>query len=443
MPSSRIVPLALAAAGMLMAGCAATAPPIETARAPLAANSFVVRNVRVFDGQRGIERVNVVVRDGRIASVGRETPPASLPMIDGSGRTLVPGLINSHGHALTDAQLRNSLRFGVTTLLDMFTRVEFMQSHRVNVAQFNRSDLADMYSAGNPATSPGGMGTQFGLPFATIAGPQEAAAFVRARRAEGSSYIKILYEPGVDIVTSISLPTLRAAVAAARAEGLLSVVHVSSLEGARGAFTAGADGLAHGFSDALIDPLLARQMAARGMFVIPTLSISAALAGQGTGPGLAVDSRISPYLTAGQRTALNQPGPGNNDPMAGYLARHNIQRALENVRRLRAAGVRILAGDDSPNLGTHGASMHGELELLTRAGLTPAQALHAATRATADAFRLPDRGRIEPGARADFIIVDGNPLADIRATRAIVRVFKNGYDVARAPPPPVAAARPQ
>jgi imidazolonepropionase-like amidohydrolase len=119
--------------------------------------------------------------------------------------------------------------------------------------------------------------------------------------------------------------------------------------------------------------------------------------------------------------------------MAPYLARFHLATAIDNVRRLHAAGATILAGDDAANLGSHGVTMHGELALLTRAGLTPAQALAAATRAPADRFGLADRGRIAPRARADLILVDGNPLVDIEATRAIVKVFKNGYDVSRAP----------
>ena len=121
--------------------------------------------------------------------------------------------------------------------------------------------------------------------------------------------------------------------------------------------------------------------------------------------------------------------------MGTYGARFNIRTALDNVRRLHDAGVRILAGDDTPNFAAHGVSIHGEMQLLTRAGLKPAEALEAATRGPAKAFRLSDRGRIVPGARADLVLVDGNPLSDIKATRAIVHVFKNGYAVRRDPLP--------
>jgi imidazolonepropionase-like amidohydrolase len=211
------------------------------------------------------------------------------------------------------------------------------------------------------------------------------------------------------------------------------VVHVTSLKGAREAVAAGVDGLAHIFGDEPIDDALIRKMAARRMFVTPTLSLFAAISGVGLGPELAADPRISPFLTANQRGALTGPSPGKNGPMASYLSRFNIKTASENVRRLHAAGVRILAGTDTPNLAAHGVSLHGELLLLTQAGLTPAEALKAATRAPAEAFKLANRGRIAPGARADLILVDGNPLADIKATRAIVKIFKNGYDVRRTP----------
>jgi imidazolonepropionase-like amidohydrolase len=439
-----LVAAAAAGCGAVAEKCGGTAAPgapgaCDAAAAPATSNSFVVSNVRVFDGLAVTERTSVVVRDGRIERVGRGSPPRGLPVIDGAGRTLLPGFIDAHAHVLGAGGLTNALRFGVTTQLDMFTRVEFMQANRAQRDRLTETNLSDLYSAGAPVTSAGGMGTQFGIPFPTISGPAEASDFVRARLAEGSDYIKILYEPGAGIVTTISPQTLAAVVAAARAQGALTVVHVTSLEGARATVAAGADGLAHLFGDTLIDEPLARRMAAQGMFVVPTLSIFAAMDGQGMGPELAADPHFAPLLTANQRTALGAAPPGKDDPMAGYLTRFNIARASENVRRLRAAGVRILAGDDTPNMASHGVSMHGEMLLLTRAGLTPAEAITAATRGPADAFRLADRGRIAPGARADLVLVEGNPLVDIRATRAIVHVFKNGYDVRRTLAAPAAA----
>jgi imidazolonepropionase-like amidohydrolase len=417
----------------IVAGCR-PAMPATAGTAPVPGNSFIVRNVRVFDGERVIERAHVVVRDGRIASVGRSSS-SGLPVVPGEGRTLLPGLIDAHAHVPNVGALRNALRFGVTTTVDMMTRPEFARSQRPRRDSVVRTDLADLYSIGVPVTSPRGMGTQFGIPLTTIASAAEAPEIVRERLADGSDLVKIMHEPDAGIVSSISFETLAAVVAAAQTQGALAVAHVSSLRGAREVVAARADGLAHLFSDTLIDAALVKQIADQRIFVVPTLSNFAAFEGGPQRRELAADPRLAPYLTAAQQKALTGPPPGKDSPMASYLARFTLATATENVRRLHAAGVRILAGDDAASdLVAIGPGMHGELELLVKAGLTPREALEAATSGPARAFRLGDRGRIVAGARADLVLVDGNPLADITATRAISRVFKNGYDVVRAVP---------
>ena len=423
---------ALLAGGLSLAGCR-TVP--TTRVESISGNSFVIRDVRVFDGTASTERTNVVVRNGRIAEVGPNRP-RDLETIDGRGKTLLPGLIDAHAHVQNAAQLRDALRFGVTTTLDMLTRPEFAALHRPRRDSIVRTDLADLHSAGVPITSARGMGTQFGIPMTTISAPGEADGIVAARVAEGSDYLKIMYEPGAGIVTTISEQTLSATIAAIRARGKVSVVHVSALSGARDAVRGGADGLAHVFSDSIIDSALAEEMARRKVFVIPTLSIHHGLDGSDFRRALAADVRIAPFLTPTQRAAQTGPSPSRQQgPMAPYIARFSAERAMENVRRLHRAGVSILAGDDAAsNLAAIGVSLHGELELLTMAGLSPAEALRAATAGPATAFELADRGRIAPGARADLVLVDGNPLDDIRATRAIARVFKNGFEVSRTLP---------
>jgi imidazolonepropionase-like amidohydrolase len=103
--------------------------------------------------------------------------------------------------------------------------------------------------------------------------------------------------------------------------------------------------------------------------------------------------------------------------------------------------VDIIAGSDAGAPGTtHGATLHGELALLVEAGLTPVQALTAATKTPADRFGLKDRGQIKAGLRADLVLVDGDPTSEIKATRAIARIFKNGFEVDRTVPD-VAPAR--
>jgi dihydroorotase-like cyclic amidohydrolase len=131
--------------------------------------------VRVFDGERVLEHTSVVVRADRIAAVGGALP-GDVPVLDGRGRTLLPGLIDAHAHVQTEHGLRNALRFGVTTVLDMMTDVAFLQAHSAQRDRWTCTDLADFFSAGTPATSPGGMGTQFGIPVPPISNPSEAPA---------------------------------------------------------------------------------------------------------------------------------------------------------------------------------------------------------------------------------------------------------------------------
>jgi hypothetical protein len=152
------------------------------------------------------------------------------------------------------------------------------------------------------------------------------------------------------------------------------------------------------------------------------------ITGTGGGAPLVEDARLKPYLTPAARGILVQGFPRRaGAPATSYAA------AQATVRQLRAAGVPILAGTDAGNPGTsHGAALHRELELLVQAGLTPVEALAAATSAPARAFRLADRGRIAPGLRADLVLVDGDPTRDITATRGIAGVWKGGVPVDRA-----------
>ena len=111
---------------------------------------------------------------------------------------------------------------------------------------------------------------------------------------------------------------------------------------------------------------------------------------------------------------------------------HGIENALRSARILHQAGIPLLAGTDAPNPGApHGAGLHAELRLLTLAGFSPIEALRSATALPAQIFRLPGRGRIAPGYRADLLLVRGDPTRDIRATASIDRIWKNGFAVKR------------
>jgi imidazolonepropionase-like amidohydrolase len=429
------VAIAIAAAASVSSASQAAAPTRDSD----AGNDVVIRNVRVFDGIRVLQNAQVLVIDGRIAAIGRRVnAPAGITQVDGSGNTVLPGLIDAHTHSWADAA-RDALRFGVTTELDMlgdWNRLPALKTKRESIA---RSDEADLWSAGAAVTAPGGHGTQYGMKVPTLAADGDPAAFVAARVAEGSDYIKLILEDMSAYSATNRIPTITAAqakiaIAAAHGADKLAVVHVSRLRDGQAAINAGADGLVHIFGEPG-DAAFVAAAKKRKAFVIPTLSVLATMAQAGEGRALSDDARLKPWLANVQVDTLKATF-GAATPKPAILA-----DAIANVRTLHAAGVDILAGTDAGNPGTaHGASMHGELELLVRAGLTPIQALAAATSVPARRFKLADRGRIAPGLRADLLMVEGDPTRDIFATRAIVNVWKNGYAIARAQPPAVAAA---
>jgi imidazolonepropionase-like amidohydrolase len=410
-----------------IAGSLQTAPR-PAARPSPGAPVFAITNARVFDGERVIPGATVVVRDGSIVSVGGEAAPAGAETIDGTGQTLLPGLIDAHTHVFGDA-LERALVFGVTTELDMFTDHQFAaRMRREQAGAGGARSRADLFSAGTLVTAPGGHGTEYGLQIPTIDKAAGAAAFVDARLAEGSDYIKIVYDDGASYARrfrSIDRDTLNAVVAAAKARNRLAVVHVGSRVAADHAVAAGASGLVHVFANEPPAADFAARMHAAGMFAIPTLTVVESTTGVGSGASVAADERLRPYLTAAEQSAL-----GRGFPAAG--SKQNLGHALAAVRQLADRGVPILAGTDAPNPGTsHGVSLHRELELLVRAGLTPAAALAAATSVPAAAFRLGDRGRIAAGLRADLVLVKGDPTQTITDTRNIVAVWKGGARVER------------
>jgi imidazolonepropionase-like amidohydrolase len=423
-------PLALGAAGLVLLALFFYALPQPGSRAgtDVPAAGFAVHDVRLFDGERFTEHADVVVRAGRIAAVGSGLAlPRDLPLVEGAGATLLPGLIDAHVHTY-GAGLADAINFGVTTVLDMFTDPALAAQLRPARERLAPRAYADLYSAGWLATVPGGHGTEYGLAVPTLQRPADADAWVAARLAEGSDFIKIVYEPpgaAGDAFPSLDRPTLAALVAAAHRHGRLAVVHVSRLAAARAALDAGADGLAHVFCDVPADAAFVALARDRHAFVIATLSVAAAFGGEPPGPGLAADAQLAPYLSPGQRRTLV---PATLPRVPGF----HPEVARGAVASLQAAGVDILAGTDAPNPGTaQGVSLHGELELLVGAGLAPAAALAAATSVPARRFGLEGRGRIVAGARADLVLVRGDPSRDIRATRAILAIWKNGARVER------------
>lgn len=392
-------------------------------------HTFYIQHVNLFDGHNVIPDSSILVQDGIIAAVNAGTPPTNAEILDGTGKTLLPGLIDAHTHVFGSA-LKEALIFGVTTELDMFTDYHMVAEVKRQQAAGRGLDMADLLSAGTAVTAPHGHCTEYGIPIPTITGPDEAQDFVDARITESSDYIKIIYDDGRATgrtIPTISKETMAAVVAATHKRGKLAVVHTLTLQEARDAIEVGADGLAHLFVDQP-DAEFGTFVAQHHAFIIPTLTVLEGFVRVASGASLVDDSRLSPYLTRETIALLKTTFPPNP------AAPKNISYAFaeEAIQQLKAANVPLLAGTDAPNPGTsHGASIHRELELLVQAGLTPQEALSAATSVPARIFNLADRGRIAPQLRADLVLVNGDPTTDIHATRDIVSIWKQGVPVDR------------
>ena len=411
----------------------------DSTATPVTEGRFAIRNARIFDGVDVIERGTVLVRDGLIEAVGADVAvPDGVTVVDAAGKTLLPGLIDAHVHAWGNAQ-QDMLRFGVTTALDMHGMPERLPALRAQRESIAPTTQADLWAAGYAITAPGGHGTQFGFPVPTVGADTDIPAFIAARVAEGDDFIKLIVEDlsgygGNRTLPTLTAPQVRAVVDAAHAHTRIAVAHVSTQASAREVLDAGIDGFVHVADDAVVDDAFVADVARRDVFVVPTLVVIASVAGTDAGAQLAADTALSPWLTPEQRDSLGAR-------MSTAPKPQRLADAIASVRRLHAAGVTILAGSDAPNSGTaQGASLHGELEFLVEAGLTPQQALVAATSAPAARFGIADRGRIAPGLRADLVLVDGDPLDDITATRRIDTVWKNGARVERVRPAAAAAA---
>lgn len=403
-------------------------------------------NARIFDGETILDATTVVLEGATIVEVGGPVP-VDAEIIDAHRGTVIPGLIDSHVHTSLEA-LELALTFGVTTELEM--QGMFTRNKREQVTDNDR--LADVRSAGFGITPPGGhpselMGsdddseeapwedadggedTSFWqdivMPFSTT--PEEAVAFISQLAETGSDYIKFMIDDGT-VEGAPGLPLLGddvviAGVAEAHRLQLLTVAHTLTVDATLTAVDAGIDGLVHLFMDQPHTLAIIDRIATSDAFVIPCIVLNASMMGI-TAAEFAADPRVISKLDETWIATLNSS--------YDRYPQGNLDDVFASVKALQAAGVDILVGTDVsfplPTLGgmAHGASVHHELQMLVRAGLTPLEALRAATATPARRFGLTDRGRIQKGMRADLLLVDGDPTTNISDTLNIRQIWRRG-----------------
>ncbi|MCI0627917.1 MAG: amidohydrolase family protein [Acidobacteria bacterium] len=435
--------------------------------------TFLIRGARIFVGDgRVIESGGVLVKKGRIEEVFEsEIPPAETlkaTVIEGSGKTLLPGLIDMHVHLGAPAGFYESekdyapekimlralaaqLYSGVTTVKSVGDGLDDSLKLRASVAIGERVGAA-LFTCGPMFTAEGGHGTEFfeGMPEAMKRlalqqwvrlpkSPDEARQQVRELKAAGVDGIKGILEAGLagQLFNRLDVRFLQAAADEARVQKLPVVLHTGNSQDIADALLAGTNGIEHGSTrDRIPDELLA-QMAKTRVSYDPTLCVVEAFSKLGTHPDellsrSLVQQVVPAKLLENTRKALQ------SDKMATLLARlkpfgAGLEQAKENLKRAYQAGVPLVAGSDAGNLLVfHGPSLHRELQLWVSAGISPATALQAATRNAARLLGADHRiGSIQKGGDADLLLVDGNPLEDITATERISQIIYKGERINR------------
>jgi len=421
------------------------------------ADATLVLRGRLIDGTgaQPVENGVVVVTGDRIACAGRAAEcniPRGARVLDTDGGTILPGLIDLHVHARPH-YMAWFLAAGVTTVRDANNSLSQVQA---NIATEIRPRI---FWSGPLLDGPKTIMRLFGAegvmrPTATNLGdavtlevttPEEARAAVDSLAARGASVVK-LYEQiplavyqaaaerarerGLPVMTDLGMHTTRG-LSGAEVDALQAIAAgVRTIEHASGYALAyqrlGGDPTRLPLDPVLVDSL-ARVTVRSGTAVVPTLSVFYAYSDSVTNVGdLPVGERFA-HFPKEMRDFFEQ-GAARRTPTSRGNSRNGYLLASAVARRVRELGGVVGAGSDSPAgvFNIPGGAIHREMELLVREGMTPVEAIQAATGAAAKILGRSELGTIRPGAVADLVVVDGNPAEDVRATRRIRTVIQAG-----------------
>ncbi|AGA26845.1 amidohydrolase family protein [Singulisphaera acidiphila] len=412
-------------------------------------------HVRLVDGKGGppINEAVVVIEGNRIVTVGPSGTaiPEGAEIRDSHGLTMIPGLVSDHSHigqvggtstgaenytrTRIEAELRQYRDYGVTTVTALGNNGPLFETIRAE-AHAGRTDGADLFGVDR------GVGVPDGAPPQAMVklGPDqlfrprnavEARAAITAMAERKTDLIKIwLDDFAGGVPAKMSPEVYNAVIDEAHRRGIRVAAHIHDLADAKAIVAAGADIIAHGVRDQPVDPVFIDAMKAQGVWYVATLSLDdATFAWADQAPWTQTPfakAALSPEL-ARQFADPAWRSKVLADPKTA-AARASLAMNLRNLKTLHDAGVKIGFGTDSgaTPLRVAGIAEHRELALMVEAGLTPQQALKIATANAADALRLTDRGRIAPGLRADFIVLDADPSRAIGNSQSIREVWLRG-----------------
>ncbi|MCI0524200.1 MAG: amidohydrolase family protein [Acidobacteria bacterium] len=438
-----------------LTSCRGSAPESSAPAAQQTAPQLVITDVTVWDGtgQAPIRDAVVVVSDGVIKEIG---PRASTPIpagasLNAEGKTLIPGLINAHGHVgMTKglkagpenyseenvlAQLRQYARYGVTTVQSLGTDFEAMFKLR-GPARESEATRATVFTAGRgftgkqgyPAVLPGNAGVP-----REVDSVEEVRKNVEELAQQKVDVVKIWVDDHWGHYKTIRPELYRAIIDESHKRGLRVMAHLFYLEDAKRLVEAGLDGMAHSVRDKEIDEGFIRLLKEKKTFAVPTLVREESTFIYATPPAFLDDPFFNRWIAPEIITQLKDPAWGARVKADPDFSKYpgQLKMGQKNLKKLWDAGIKIVFGSDSgPPARFQGFFEHRELELMVEAGLTPAQALQTATLNAAEALRISNNfGALTKGKRADMILLDADPLTDIRNTRKINKVWIGGREV--------------